>query len=331
MGPDVVLGTTTGGQHWNVLFNPRQVLLGSDFLDAQHGWVVGISALYRTQDGGASWQPLGDPSPPLWSVHFVSALLGWGVVGDNHVAGNPEEDGIAAPPAGGRLVVTTDGGMTWRQLGGPPNVESVCFPNGSQGWLGVPGAVYRSLNGGETWRLAFSEPEVDGVPGAEDTFVECASPPAVWVYFHGQGAALSHQGYAGVASVDGVHWQVVLDEGYTESGRWGMSVPDGPGSYPGPFSVVSPSTAVFLGWSPAEGCGGIGMMVATGGGTTLSAERALPLNLVSSAAFISAGVGWVVGAGSTPPGTGGCGNPTSEIVMTANGGRSWTKQYSGQL
>jgi len=83
--------------------------------DTQHGWVVGVSTLYRTDDGEMDWQSLGDPSPPLWSVHFVSPMIGWGVAGNNDVAWNPEEDGMAAPPAGGRLVTTTDGGPTQNQ------------------------------------------------------------------------------------------------------------------------------------------------------------------------------------------------------------------------
>jgi len=332
VGPDFVLGTITGGRDWEVQLDPHQTLLGSDFLDAQHGWVVGISTLFRTDNGGASWQALGEPSLPLWSVHFVSPLIGWGVIGDNDVIWSPEENGFDAPPADGQLVMTTDGGETWHELNGPSNVESVCFANASQGWLGVPGAVYRSTDGGASWTQAFAEPEVDGVPSAEDTFVECASPPSVWVYFHSRGAALSHQGYAGVASVDGRHWQVVLDEPYTESERWGMSVPEGPGSYPGPYSVVSPSTAVFLGWTPPEGCGGVALMVASNGGTTLSPRLSVPLNLVSSAAFINSAVGWVVGAGFTSPASGGgCGSATSEILTTADGGQTWTEQYSGQL
>ena len=42
-------------------------------------------------------------------------MIGWGVAGNNDVAWNPEEDGMAAPPSGGRLVTTTDGGPTQNQ------------------------------------------------------------------------------------------------------------------------------------------------------------------------------------------------------------------------
>jgi hypothetical protein len=331
VGPNAVRRTTTGGRSWLVQLDPGEPLLGSDFLNSQDGWVVGLSTLYRTTDGGGQWQSLGEPSLPLWSVHFVGPLDGWGIVGSNAVAWSPVEDGIEAPPAGGRVAVTTDGGQSWHQMDAPSNAESVCFADASQGWLGVPGAVYRSEDGGLTWQPAFSEPEVAGVAAADDTFVECASPSAAWVYFHGEGGAMGHQGYASVATADGVHWQVVLDEPYVEGQRWGSSVPEGPGSYPGPISVVSASTAVYLGYTPPVGCGGVEMIVASQGGTVLGPELTVPLNTVASAAFISSPVGWVVGAGFTPPGTGGCGLSTSEILTTVDGGNTWSEQYAGQL
>jgi hypothetical protein len=329
VGPDVVLATTTGGTTWQLQYDPGEPLLGSDFLNAQDGWVVGSSTLYRTTDGGGKWQSLGEPSLPLWSAHFVSPLDGWGIVGSNAVAWNPVEDGIEAPPAGGEVAVTTDGGQSWHELDAPANAESVCFSDASQGWLGVPGAVYRSEDGGLTWQLAFAEP--GGAGTADDTFVECAYPPAVWVYFHGEGGALGNEGYASVATADGVHWQVVLDEPYIEEQRWGPNVPEGPGSYPGPFSVVSTNTAVYLGFTRAVGCGGVEMTVASQGGTVLGPELTIPLTTVASAAFISPQVGWVVGAVFSPPGTGGCGSGTAEILATADGGGTWSEQYAGQL
>jgi len=73
------------------------------------------------------------------------------------------------------------------------------------------------------------------------------------------------------------------------------------------------------------------MMVASAGGATLSPAVSLPLNTVSSAAFTSPAVGWVVGSGFAPPGTGARGSSTSEIVMTTDGGRTWSEQYHGQL
>jgi hypothetical protein len=95
--------------------------------------------------------------------------------------------------------------------------------------------------------------------------------------------------------------------------------------------VVSASTAVYLGYTPPIGCGGVEMIVASQGGSVLGPEVTVPLNTVASAAFISSQVGWVVGAGFTPPGTGGCGPSTAEILTTADGGNTWSEQYAGQL
>jgi photosystem II stability/assembly factor-like uncharacterized protein len=47
-----------------VLLDPHQTLLGSDVLENQHEWVVGISTLYRTDDGGTHWQSPGVPARP---------------------------------------------------------------------------------------------------------------------------------------------------------------------------------------------------------------------------------------------------------------------------
>jgi photosystem II stability/assembly factor-like uncharacterized protein len=331
VGPDVVLATTTGGTTWQLQYEPGEPLLGSDFLNAEDGWLVGSSTLYRTTDGGRLWQSLREPSLPLWSVHFVSPLDGWGIVGSDPLAWYPVEEGIEAPPEGGEVAVTTDGGQNWDELDAPANAESVCFSDASQGWLGVPGAVYQSEDGGATWQLAFPEPDVAGVAAAEDTFVECPHPPAVWVYFQGEGGALGHVGYASVATADGVHWQVVLDEPYVEEQRWGPNVPEGPGSYPGPFSVVSTNTAAYLGYTPALGCGGVEMTVASQGGTVLGPDLTVPLSIAASAAFLSSTMGWVVGLEFSSPGPGGCGPGTSEILATVDGGSTWLEQYAGQM
>ena len=59
-------------------------------------------------------------------------------------------------------------------------------------------------------------------------------------------AALSHAPYLAYASQDGREWHGVLEETYTESAlRPGLKLPEGPGSYPGPFSAIDAGSAVF--------------------------------------------------------------------------------------
>jgi photosystem II stability/assembly factor-like uncharacterized protein len=70
---------------------------GADFVDAEHGWVVGDGGLLlRTTDRGETWQELEAPAGTnLRAVDFLDPLEGW-------VAG-----------MGGYVLHTTDGGDTW--------------------------------------------------------------------------------------------------------------------------------------------------------------------------------------------------------------------------
>jgi len=64
----VILHTTDGGQTWQRQSTPKgfrfTVVFDIDFVDAQHGWAVGVgvipeylfNVLWKTSDGGASWQ-----------------------------------------------------------------------------------------------------------------------------------------------------------------------------------------------------------------------------------------------------------------------------------
>jgi photosystem II stability/assembly factor-like uncharacterized protein len=327
VGPRSIVATIDGGQHWTAQLDPHQALIGADFLDIRHGWVVGANNLFSTQDGGLHWQPLPEPSQQLWSVHFVSPSQGWGIVGEDPSAFVVMEDGMQAPSSGAHLAVTNDGGRTWQEQPSPANAESVCFVDASNGWLGTAGAIYRSHDGGHDWQLAFAEPSAIGASTSADTaFVECASPGSAWALFLGQGAALSHAPYISFATADGVHWRPVLEEAYTESAtRPQVQSPDGPGSYPGPFSVVSPTIAVYFGWTPPEGGYGVSrMVVATGGGAVLSDQIVIPdVNNVISAAFVSPSHGWAVGAmysSST--------STTLLVLATDDGGQTWSVQFS---
>jgi Rv2525c-like, glycoside hydrolase-like domain len=104
--------TSDGGAHWSIGAFPLRAGAARfggradlDFIDAAHGWAMlrqtsssnfSLGMLFATGDGGATWTPL--PPPPLGDpVHFTSKTDGW----------------IAGGPAGNRLYVTRDGGMTW--------------------------------------------------------------------------------------------------------------------------------------------------------------------------------------------------------------------------
>jgi len=324
VGPRSIVVTVDGGLHWNAQLDPHELLIGADFLDATHGWVVGVRSLFVTQDG-MHWESLPQQGLSLWSVHFVSATDGWAIAGgrsDTHVV---ELNGVEAPETGGRLLQTRDGGRSWTPLPAPADAHTVCFADANNGWLGLPDAVYRSRDGGKSWQPSFRAKAATVGLGPETAFVECSEPPSAWVMFIGDGGAMSHAPYISFAAADGATWRPVLEEQYTESAIHPEVVaPGGPGSYPGPFSLVSPSTAVYFGFTPPATQGQTAsMIVATGGGAALSKSlTVLGAADVIAAAFITADRGWIVDENTL--------NSSTVLVVraTSDGGKTWSPQFS---
>jgi photosystem II stability/assembly factor-like uncharacterized protein len=323
-GAGRVLATSDGGRTWANQYTGPAKLDQVDFTDARHGWAVGTNTLLRTTNGGATWTQLSEPGcgKPIESVHFVTQNLGYAVGGGAQVWTSA---GVPAAVGGGELLTTTDGGGQWTPVAGAPaQAQTVCFSSPDNGFLGTPGKVWHSTDGGKTWSLAFTEPPVaPGVhpPAPDTTVLECAGGNAAWVLFLGYGAALGHAPYLGYATQDGRSWRAVLEESYLESAaRPGVHAPDGPGTYPGPFSAISPQAAAFVGYTPAEGYGAAPVDLASSGGATLtSASDVGGVSVPAATAFISPSQGWVVGETL----------PSGDFVVeaTANGGHTWTRQH----
>ena len=151
----------------------------------------------------------------------------------------------------------------------------------------------------------------------------CAAHGAAWVLFLGNGAAMMHAPYLAYATQDGTSWHGVMEEPMLESAiRPKLHLPAGPGSEPGPFSVISPGAAAFVGYTPpANGWGAASLIVATDGGAVLSSAGNVPaINEPLAAAFLTPAQGWVAGENLK--------SHTFSIEATTDAGRSWTTQYS---
>ncbi len=319
-GDGHILATADGGRTWTRQYAGPASLVQVDFADARHGWAVGTSVLLRTTDGGAAWTPVTDPCGSIRSVDFVSAGLGYAIAGGSQVR---IDGGVPAPAIGGELMATTDGGQRWLRVpGAPAQAQTACFTTAASGFLGTPGKVWRTSDGGRNWTLAFAEPATSAAmhPGMPDTTVlECAGGSAAWVLFLGSGAAMGHAPYLAYAVRDARAPRAVLEESYIESAlRPQVHAPDGPGSYPGPFSAISPDAAVFVGFDPAVGYGAAPVGVVTSAGLT-RAGYVSGISRAYGAAFVSPAKGWVIGMNIK---TGEYG-----IEATANGGRTWANQY----
>jgi len=323
-GAGQILATSDGGRTWTRQYTGGVKIDQIDFTDASHGWAVGTNELLRTTDGGATWTPLTEPActTPIEDVHFVTQDLGYAVA---HGAQVWTSAGVPAAVSGGELLTTTDGGSQWTPVtGAPAQAQTVCFSGQRDGFLGTPGKVWHTADGGTTWSEAFSEPPLaSGVhpPAPDTTVLECAGGNAAWVQFLGYGAAMGHAPYLAYATQDGTNWRVLFEESYLESAaRPEVHAPDGPGSYPGPFSAISPAAAVFVGYTPPLGYGAAPVELVTAGGATLTREGNVGgVSVPMTAAFISPSQGWVVGE-TLPSGN-------LVIEATANGGHTWTRQY----
>jgi len=111
-----LFATTNGGQTWALRYATAATPFGSDFVDAEHGWLAACSAddastpdLYFTGDGGAGWSMLyAFPSIGCVGVDldFLSAGIGWASTNDE----GPSSESVSY------LLETDDGGHSWTGL-----------------------------------------------------------------------------------------------------------------------------------------------------------------------------------------------------------------------
>jgi len=325
VGDRRILATSDGGRTWARQYRGPADLGGVDFIDSQHGWAAGRDTLLRTTDGGGTWTRVAEPCQGgLLAVHFASPSLGYAVMVSSR--DQAATGGLATSATGGWLVRSTDGGLTWAVVeSAPRDPQSACFANASDGYLGTPGRIWRTTDGGQNWGLALAEPRAAaGGPGrARDTpEIECAGAGAAWVLFLGQGAAMGNAPYLAYTSRNGREWHALFEDQYTESAlRPGLRLPEGPGSYPGPFSAIGPGAAAFVGFTPPDGDGAAPLELVSGGGRTLAKVGDVSaVNEPFAAAFLSPARGWVVGENLR---TGAC-----SIEATADAGRTWATQYT---
>jgi photosystem II stability/assembly factor-like uncharacterized protein len=326
-GAGRIMATSDGGASWTRQYAGPADLDQVDFIDGEHGWAAGGGSLLRTTDGGASWTTLAEPCQgELSSVHFVSPAVGYAVAakGSAQTAGQPSPGGQDTTALGGSLLRTSNGGATWSPVtSAPADPQSACFGTADDGYLGTPAHIWRTTDGGQHWTLALTEPGAAGHPKTADTpEIECAGASGLWVLFLGQGAAMEHEPYLAYSTADGRQWRGVLEQQYTESAlRPGVKLPEGPGSYPGPFSAIDPGSAAFVGYTPPIGDGVAPVMLASQHGSALTSEGNVgTINEPLAAAFLSPDQGWVVGENLR--------TNTFAVEATSNAGRTWTTEYT---
>lgn len=150
----VAFATSDGGEHWyeqalGVASPARWRLVDVWPRSAHEAWVVGSDFLLQTSDGGNSWNDRSFAELGRWrndSIRFYRGGVGV----------------IVRSPAEGFLM-SEDAGLHWRPRRTPvsaPVLDGLAFVDSRHAWASIAGQIYRSADGGQSWRPVTPEPAV---------------------------------------------------------------------------------------------------------------------------------------------------------------------------
>jgi photosystem II stability/assembly factor-like uncharacterized protein len=299
--------TGDGGHTWTTVYSGLSTVTQIDFVDAQHGWGVSDAGLVRTSDGGTTWDEVA--APALTSVQFLTALSGWGVQQNPQLPTNP-----------GEIVRTNDGGATWSPPDHTLAANSVCFVNESLGWAAGPhgtgAAAFRTDDGGASWS------EIPApIPGGDQGWnvtIRCGGAGA-WMVATGDGAA-GHTAFV-VFRSDGETNTAVLQEAGTHPMGSDQGIAEAANPQPGPVVAFDESAAAVVTWCPP--CGGdlasVSFERTDDAGVTWAHPDVFGSNVPAEplgTSFVDPDHGWVLVGG----GVGG-----RQVLATTDGGETWAE------
>jgi photosystem II stability/assembly factor-like uncharacterized protein len=156
-----VARTRDGGWHWDIskveatgqVFGREESLRSVSVLNRNFVVVAGPGGtVFKTLDGGESWINIGYPNLPdsffIEDVEFISPTKGW-LVGVDRDLGHTRT-----------FYATLDGGETWTLMpGGGGRMVDVEFAGPDLGIvLFAGGRMYRTVDGGSTWKDVWLQP-----------------------------------------------------------------------------------------------------------------------------------------------------------------------------
>lgn len=319
-----VWSTTDGGVSW------REALLGSirpdqtTFVDGDHGWLTATSPsncfrsagcsnqLLATADGGRTWRVVSaSTTRQLSQVSFLDARTGFAV---------SRPDGDCGDVRGcGRLVVTHDGGATWRVVGPTSlGVKGFTFVDADHGWAvgsrcsaeakSCPLTLMATTDGGSAWTAELDPGITSQEGGGSLSFINAQEGWAV----------LSNSAYCTMGGCWGPLY-ATSNGGQTwtrmqAQNHWAITRIDRPG-FPGRLRFVTP----HVGWLAVDGGAGGGaggVARSTDGGQTWSRYLTTAPWIASVVSAPTADDAWAVGGVVS-------GSQGGFLLHTTDGGRSW--------
>lgn len=311
--------TKDGGITWeSAALAPGTAPTSIQFFDKLHGIASG-STVWTTSDGGVTWARVTPDESSIWGgrAQWASPQVGW-------------------RPSGVRLFRTDDGGLSWRLLTGPDHgayqMGGVWFTDRLNGWAinHYPPIILHTSDGGKTWAEQYVKD--DGTftwQNGWTTDVHFSDSLNGWVVGQVGGMALRTTDggktweRAGLPDLSGTSMYVWATDPQT---CWidGFVTRDGGKTWTptnnggGPYCFVNPRE----GW---RGSGGALESTVDGGFTWTPAS---PTGIVDP---YYGGPGWVMGLSFADMRNGaaivgsGLHAPTLAVVVTHDGGATWTK------
>ena len=329
--PPAIIATSDGGATWHGqstgiygIQNQANTTLNSvRFVDDQHGWAVGVywhdgayhALILATGDGGAHWVQQGPRTIglTLWDVDFADALHGWAVGQTN---------------AGPSILVTSDGGATWRfQETTAGTLFAVDFLDSQEGWaVGSFGTTVHTTDGGATWTMgslgtsenlngvSFSD-AAHGVIVGWDKVYRTSDGGLTWT---SQDVSPSDVTLTTLVPADATHsW--ILGKKYVESRQdcYVLSTKDGGDTWDPPtsYETADLNDVSFVDRAHGWAVGAAGTILATDdGGGKWSRQDSGTTQTLNAVDFIDPQAGWAAGSYG--------------IVATNDGGLTWHEQPS---
>ena len=171
-------------ERWQAIQVPTDAdFTGVWFADSLHGWLAGSGwaidggIVGRTRDGGRTWSfesgivPGADRGSGLGRIQFRDSLRGWATAAQGHV------------------LLTVDGGDTWRPVPLPGAsggfLHDLQFRDDAEGWAAGT-QIAHTEDGGETWHMLFRGDSENGYASANA--IHFVDPSRGWLV--GQGGRL---------------------------------------------------------------------------------------------------------------------------------------------
>ena len=303
-GTGVIYATADAGASWRVAWTGVGNVVSLRSWDSQHVWALTAPKndpsghadhLLRSDDAGSTWVsfPL-DAS--MADLQLTGPMDAWAVL-----ATDPRN------PVG--VVHTTDGGGTWTAVPAMGKPEALCATAEGLLWTANGGSVSLSSDEGRSWSAIDSGLPRTGLQAK----LGCAGD-AVWLLATG-GVGSSQQAYVVTRSLDrGGTWRPVYGEPYFPLAPTGVTEID---AYSGPFAIVTPNVARFIGTCPACSNAESASLTRTDDAGMTSGKTALPATPLESwfdLSFADPDHGWIVAS-----------HPSSELLKTTDGGATWQR------